>query len=285
MVVLSTDTTIAILADMHSGGTTALFPNKFWQFKHKNHTPTKQDMEMFGHFKKCAELIGARRKGKRLIVVHDGDAIEGWHHNSQQIHTANKDEQAEIHVELMDYFLNKIKFGKGDKLYYINGTETHTGEKEDKIAEYLKAQKNPEGGRVFDHLSLNINGRTIWFAHHGKGRGTGANEGNGLIILLRNIYFDNLKLGLASPDMIITGHTHTPAYSVFTVRERENFRMMHAIIAPSWQRKTRYGYKAAPVEVNEIGAVTFDISRSGEISQPKFILMQTGVTAVNSDAI
>lgn len=282
---MSSDTVIAVLSDMHSGGSTALFPNKFWQFKHTNHTPTPQDKKIFAHFDKCAASVAKQRKGKRLIIVHDGDAIEGYHHNTLQVHTANKAEQAELHIELMDHFMKRVGYTKGDALYYINGTETHTGEVEQEIARDLGAKKNPEGGHVFDHLELKINGRTLWFAHHGKGRGAGAGEGNPLINMMRNVYYDNLKRGLPSPDVIVTGHTHTPAYSVFVVREGGKFRTMRSIIAPSWQRKTRYGYKAAPIEVNEIGAVSIQIGSDGRVWEPDFELMNTGITATGAESV
>src|SRR5688572_1329394 len=126
------DTLLVVLSDLHSGGSTALFPNRFWQFEHTNHTPTKQQQAMFEHFDKCAEHAKQQRKDKRLIVVHDGDAIEGVHHNSLQVLTYNTDEQMELHEDLMDHFLTRAEFDRkrGDKLYYVRGTESHTGDKE-----------------------------------------------------------------------------------------------------------------------------------------------------------
>ena len=270
------ETIVVVLSDMHSGGTTALFPNRFMQFKHINHTPTPKQKTIFNHFDKCAKAIAERRRGRRMVLIHDGDAIEGWHHNSQEIITANKAEQREIHEELMDHFLRRVGFKKSaDELYYINGTETHTGEHENEIAKSMGAKKPPYAGHVWDHLELKINRRLLWFAHHGKGRGKGPNEGSGLRLFLRDVYYDCLKRSLPPPDMVITGHTHTPTYNTFIVREGGDFRTLHGIIAPSWQMKTRYAYKASPVDVNEIGSVDFDISEAGEISRPRFQILGT----------
>jgi hypothetical protein len=256
---------------MHSGGSTALFPNRFWQFQHKNHTPTPKQKTIFEHFDKCAQYALQERKGRNLIVVHDGDAIDGYHHMTEQVVTQNKQEQSEIHQELMDYFLRAIRFKKAeDTLYYVNGTEVHTGSFENAIAKDMGAKRNPEGGYVYDHLELTINRRLLWFAHHGKGRGTGANEGNGLRNFLRDVYWDCRKRDQIPPDCIVTGHTHT-----YIVREKSGFREMHGVIAPSWQMKTRYGYRVAAVEVNEIGAVCLTIGADGEMSKPKFLLMPT----------
>jgi predicted phosphodiesterase len=267
------DTLIVVLSDMHSGGSTALFPNKFWQFKHSNHTPDEKQKAIYQHFTNCIAYARDNRKNRRLIVVHDGDAVEGIHHNSIQNITFNKDEQAEIHLDLMDTFLRGVKFDqkKGDKLYYVSGTESHTGETEDVIAKDLGA----EDGKVFDFLSLNVNGRNLWFLHHGKKRGMGANEGNALRNWLRDIYWECKKSESIPPDMIVSGHTHTPSWNTYIARGRDGFHMIHGVICPSWQAKTRFAWKVAPVDRNEIGAVYIDITAGGDIRAPKFLLQET----------
>lgn len=265
---------------MHSGGSTALFPNRFWQFKHGNHTPDAKQKEMWEHFAKCAEYVKQNRKGKRLIVIHDGDAIEGVHHHSLQAVTFDTDEQADIHIELMDYFLQTVNYGENDKLFYVSGTEAHVGEKEEKIAKDLQAERPSKEARIFDHLELELNGRLLWMIHHGKARGRGPNEGNSLRNWLRDVHFDCRKLGKRSPDLVISGHTHTPSWNVFIAREQTDFHMIHGVIAPSWQAKTRFAYKVAPVDVNEIGLVTIDVKADGEIRMPHFELMQTKQSGV-----
>jgi UDP-2,3-diacylglucosamine pyrophosphatase LpxH len=234
-------------------------------------------MEMWAHFLKCGEFAREHRRGKRLIMAHVGDAIEGTHHGTRQVVTYVKDEQAEVHTSLMDTFLKLAKFSRkaGDKLYYISGTEVHVHDKEDKIAEDLPAEPNPEGGHVFEHLELEVNGRRVWFVHHGPARGKGANEGNALRNWLRDIYYDALKLGVEPPDVVITGHTHTPTYGNFIASRGDSFHVLHGVICPSWQRKTRFAYKVAPVERNEVGAVFLEIRADGEIRMPVILKAQS----------
>lgn len=271
------DTLIVVLSDMHTGGSTALFPNHFWQDEHQNHTPNQKQQEIYKVFEKCMDYAKDKRKGKRLIVVHNGDSIEGVHHNSMQICVLKKDSQAELHEELMDSFLRKSKFdkNKNDKLFYVRGTETHVEDKEVEIAKDLSAERSPDGNYVFDHLELDVNGKLLWFVHHGKGKGKGAAEGNALRNFLRDIYFDCNKLGKRPPDVVVSGHVHTPSYSNYVYRKGNNFHIMHGIICPSFQAKTRFAYKVAPVDVNEIGAVFIEITVSGDIRIPNFILQDT----------
>lgn len=276
------DTLIAGLSDLHSGSSVALFPDRFMQFKHGNHTPTQAQREMYDHFLACADYAGKQRKGKRLVVVHNGDAIEGVHHSTRQVVTYVKDEQAEIHSELMDTFLGRVKFSRkaGDKLFYVSGTEAHVNDKEDQIAKDLPTEPNPEGGWVFDHLELRVNGRVIWFVHHGPRRGNGPNEGNALRNWLRDLYWDCEKVGHTPPDLVLSGHTHTPAYNTYTVSRGDGYHTVHGVICPSWQRKTRFAYRVAPVERNEVGAVFVEVRADGEIRTPVILKAQTAARQV-----
>ncbi len=272
------DTLLVVLSDMHSGSSTALFPNRFWQDEHQNHQPNDKQKEIYKVFERCMQYTSEKRKGKRLIVIHNGDSVEGVHHNSLQICVHNKASQAEIHEELMDLFLRNAKFDKrqGDRLFYVRGTETHVEDIETEIAKDLSAEKTPDGNRVFDHLELEVNGRLLWLVHHGKKRGAGANEGNALRNWLRDIYFDCTKLGKRPPDLVASGHTHTPTWNVFIARNKAaSYHMIHGVVCPSWQAKTRFGYKVAPVDVNEIGAIFLEIKADGEIRSPHFEIMDT----------
>ena len=269
------DTVIVALSDLHSGGTTALFPSRFMQFEHTNHTPTDKQKEMFAHFAHCAEIIAKQRNKKRLIVIVDGDAIDGVHHGSLQIVTQQKTEQRDIHIDLMDFFLREVKFNKnkGDKLYYVTGTEIHVNGNENIIGEDLEAEKNGEL-YAFDMLDIEINGRRVWAAHHGTAAGKGANKGNALRNGLKNLYFDCLNEKITPPDLYVTGHVHDPFYETYNQWSGDDIHVLHGIILPSWQQKTRFAYKVAPTARNKIGLAHFEITAKGDILQPKFELMK-----------
>lgn len=258
---------------MHSGGTTALFPPHFWQGKHNNHMPTKSQRAMFDHFMKCAEYVKKARKNKRLLVVHNGDAIDGVHHHTLQLVTFLKDEQLDLHIELMEYFLEEIGFDgrKGDKLYYTEGTEVHVDDKEDRIARYLPVQKNEEGLSVHPELLLNVNGRKVLFLHHGPRRGTGVNRGGPLRNWMGNLFWMNLLKGYEQPDLVVTGHTHAPAYNTYV----QDWKIIHGVICPSWQMKTRYVNARNPIERNEIGLIVIEVKADGEIRTPVPLIAET----------
>jgi len=258
---------------MHSGGSTALFPKRFWQFKHVNHTPTAEQKAMFDHWSKCAAVIKKVRTGKKLIVVHDGDAIEGSHHGSMQVITALESEQIAIHCDLMDYFMRRVGFSGSDELYYVTGTEVHTNDGESLIGNDLGAVPAGEDLYAFDELKLTINGKRLWFVHHGPRRGKGANRGNSLRNWLRNLFYECVSEGEEPPHYVITGHVHDPDWNDYIGRLNGQYHKIHGLICPSWQMKTRYGYKVAPMQRNKIGLQYFVITRDGIISDPVEMVM------------
>lgn len=273
------DTLIVKISDTHSGGSTALFPPRTFGDENQNHTPTAKQLRIYDVWKRCYEYVREARRGKRLIVVHNGDAIEGLHHNTIQVSLMAKKTQAAAHIELMDEFLRGMDWdrARGDLLYYTRGTETHVEDIENDIARDLGAEQREEKIFVWDHLTLNVNGRILWYLHHGKRAGDGANEGNALRNSLRDIYWNCLKVGQAPPDVVTTSHVHTPTTCVYSARADEGgeWHEIRGIILPSWQEKTRFAKEKMPVARNEIGGCFLEISAAGSVGKPKFILKET----------
>lgn len=264
------DVLLIVLSDMHSGSTTALFPNRQWQGKHQNHSPSARQLAIWRHWKKCIEEFRELRKGKRVVLVVNGDAIEGFHHGTREIVSFDPEEHIEIHVELMDEFMRGIGFSDGDELYYVAGTESHTGDREEGAAKDLGAVKR-NGRWISEVLELDINGKLAVFTHHGPAANWGAEEGNALRLWLRRIYFTYLRAGRRIPDLVMTGHYHTPCYNTFVM----DYHTMHGSICASLQAKTRYAYKMAPVQINRVGVTYAVIPTYAPLYVPEPTLLDT----------
>lgn len=258
---------------MHSGSNYALFPANEWRgTKGNNHSPTSGQKKIRAQFERYAAEVKTARKGKRVKIVHNGDAIDGDHHSSGDVCTVNPLEQAQIHVDLMGEFQKRIDWQRGDEIYYTRGTQTHVNELENWIGEQMNAV--PDGDFfVHDLLELDVNGRMSVFAHHGPGRGDGANEGNPLRNWLRNIQQEATKDGKRVPDGIWVGHVHYPTYTTYVWRDKLNFNTIHGIITPSWQLKTTFGWKVASMKQEKIGGVYQEIKADGTMGIPKFSVM------------
>ncbi len=271
----NTDTLQIVLSDLHSGSNYALFPNRVWKGrKGMNHTPTSGQIKIRKAWDEYIAMVKRARKNKRVILVHNGDAIDGDHHHSSDVCTTNILEQADIHIELMNEFCKRIGWQSGDAIYYTRGTQTHVNEQENYIGEQMNAVMDGDY-YVHDLLRLVVNGVVSWFIHHGPRRGQGKNEGNPVRGWLSNIYFDAVKDKTEIPDIVYTGHYHDPTYNDYIYREQMNFKIIHGIILPSWQTKTAYSWQAAPVAKNKIGGVVHEIKSDGLICPPVFCVHES----------
>lgn len=271
---MSQDTLIVCLSDLHSGSSVALFPDRLYKFNlERNHTPTENQKRMYKHWIRCAVHARNLRKGKRLIIIHNGDAIDGWHHGTHQVLTSIPDEQADLHKYLMRRFLKNAGFdpGAGDKLIYIKGTEVHTGETEEKIAFDLGAEYKIAP----DFVELSINGKLIWFFHHGPNSGDGHTAGNTLRNWLARLYWDRVNYRRILPNLVVTGHYHKATYNSYVQQRDDGIHVMHGLILPSWQMKTRFAYRVVPVSQNKIGAAYIEVTASGGITEPSFMLWES----------
>lgn len=262
-----------VISDMHSGSNYALFVNREWHgLKNASHTPRSGQIKIREQFEIYAEEVRQARQGKKVRLIHNGDAIDGDHHHSGDVCSLNPKEHADIHVELMNELQKRIDWQAGDELYYTKGTQSHVNEYEHEIGKELNAV--PDGDLyAWEFLPLESNGVLSWFVHHGPTRGEGANEGNTMRNWLKNIYFEAVKDKKRIPDIVYTGHVHYPTYSSYVYREKMNFKTMHGIILPSWQLKTVYGYMASPVQTNKIGGIWQEIKADGTICIPVFSVM------------
>lgn len=264
---------------MHTGSSTALFPQGGYKGdgEEDNHiSPNNKQMEIRKIWARLMGEVASARKGKRLIIVNLGDAIDGFHHGSLQESIFKTKDQVEAHCLLMREFMKRVAFKKGDELYYVMGTEIHVGETERQIGEELGAVKSDNGTHVHDILSIDVNGKVHVFAHHGKRRGGGQNEGNTLRNFLRDYRDDLEKDAIPCPDVLWSGHTHGHTWNTHIRRVRGGeFHELHGIICPSFQAKTRYVYGKVPFAVNSVGGTWVKIGVDGEMSRPHFVVQVT----------
>ena len=257
------DTLIVSLSDMHSGSTKALFLPRMVQFEHTNYTPTPNQKQIYKHWMKCAEWVREHRQNKKLIIVNNGDAIEGIHHNTQEIVSYKWDDHVRVHCDLMDDFLQAVEFGSGDELHYVSGTESHVMDKEMEIAEDL--------GATYQHeLKLIVNGKCIWYTHRGANPGYSYGEGDSYRNWLKKIYWDLTQRRMPIPDMIVGSHYHHPIYNTYV----HDYHTIHGIVLPSWQMKTRYAYGVSPFQVNQIGMSFTEVSDDGFMKVHKPLILE-----------
>jgi len=262
------DTVFAVFNDEHSGSHVAPLPPKQWEFRGKNVTPNRLQRLLYNQYMEYAETVAKWRRGKRLVVVKLGDAVDGVHHDTKELITPYISEQKEINEELTERALKAMDFGKDDRMFWVAGTPAHAGESEEELAATFGVKKI-NGRRVQPMLDLTINGVRCLFYHHGANKGGGANKGNAVRNRLRNMYYDYRDAGKNPPQLVVTADKHQHWYEPFV---RENFTM-HGIISPAWQVKTDYVYKVAPEALSNVGGVVIEITADKQIRH-KFVTIE-----------
>lgn len=268
----------AVIGDPHIGSNHALFVDRFWEGLNKNnHTPTSQQLRIMRHFYTYADELANARVGKRLVLVLMGDLLEGVIHGTNETWTNNMSEMADVAIEIIADFQRRVNWSRGDKLYCLRGTYSHSEDWEEKIGEQLNAIPDKAGNYSRDILEFEENGVNTICVHHGATAGTGANEGNSEVNWLRaNVYNYQREL-LTPPDIIYSAHVHKPTYAVHAWRKKWVSKVMHGVIVPSWKMKDRYTAKVSRIEFNHIGGMYQLITGDGIIAPPTWCIMDGDV--------
>ncbi len=274
-------TVIAIPADQQSGSTVGLQPPTWISSDGIKQLMSEGQALLWEQWEESWKVVKDLRKekrGTRLIIINNGDAIEGDHNGTTQIITKNLDEQKRIHVASMKAGMKMAGFNheKGDKLFYVSGTPTHVAYHEDDIARsFLDKKGHPiikpliaptvendfEDGRyVRDQLYLDVNGVLLDIAHHGFTAGVRAwTKGSTLRSNLVSVYFDYVNKGKRVPRYVIRSHKH----EFITERYSDIQGTIDGFITPAFQLKTAYGHMVASLKDSSIGMLIIIVEKDG----------------------
>lgn len=252
------------IADPHVGSTSGLHPNYIkrgddwvtvdeaggWFYKNNPHYYlNSRQVRLWKHYESGINELAQIRKQRDcdLLILINGDAIDGNHHATHQITTPNEAEQMMAFVSMMKWTLEKVGFEAGrDKLVVIEGTESHTRDNEEVIGQMLPAEKFSDGSSCTPFLEMDIQGKLFWFYHHGVSAGYSYNRGQGLINYIKRVYTDRRMHQKRPPHFIMTADKHDREHQSY----EHNGHEIHGLILPPFQDKTRFTHKLPNANVN-----------------------------------
>jgi hypothetical protein len=266
----------AFVADTHCGSTMGLMkPDWFPLHDGGGYQPGPTQQLIWKVWEAGWAKVAQERKGRKLIIVHVGDAVEGIHHATTQVVSGRVDEHEAIHIDCMDWAMKKAKFDKGDSLYYISGTEEHSGNgsrSEESIARDLDGVVPMNDNRAtWDAIRKSINGVGFDISHHGATIGnTPLTEENGLTQKLKALYYDSLNYKQEIPRYWIRAHLHRFVYSRYAGAQA----IIDGFVLPSFQMKTGYVYKRMNGRIlpSDIGMVWIKVDKDGSTSWDREVL-------------
>jgi hypothetical protein len=176
----------------------------------------------------------------------NGDIIEGVHHKTTQIISADVGDHIKCAKEVLRPVTKRAK-----KIFMVKGTECHTGTSENFIAEGLGAEENTaEGTHSWDRLTIDVNGvRCVWRHHIGTSvrRSLAATQ---LSATLAEEQVEAANAGEPIPRVVCCAHRHKFGYY------EDNNGL--CVVSPPWQGLSRFGHKVVSQARTNPGVFALD---------------------------
>lgn len=238
---------VLVISDLHSGGTTALAQPGFILDKDSDEeremTLSAGQRWMWNEvWQPMVERLRTevRRKGRVLITLFGGDAVDGKHPRKVQA-LPNVDDQERMACEILEPVRALSRY-----MAMCKGTEAHVGlvgQSERRIARYLEADLD------YEHR-VDVNGILHSILHHG--RTSSRRYYTAATSIAAEILMTCAEYGYPVPRFAWRAHKHT-------VNDTgAHYRNIRVVTLPGWQMKSYYVWKAQPEKVTDIGYVLVD---------------------------
>lgn len=232
---------VVLVGDTHVGGFTSLSPKRLKLDDGGYYEASPVQLQLLTWWTDFWKRVKAQRQGRKLIVVHMGDMIDGNVHGRGQS-IANESDQKHGAMELLQPIRDVA-----DYFYMLRGTEAHVGnaaEREQSLADMLEAD-----ACVWE-MVLDVEGVLFDLSHHGSG--TSRPWGSSSAATAWMVIADCHRFSLPVPRFVVRAHTHMVDDS------GERVESTRAFVTPAWQVRNAYGYKVRSATRSDIGGVIVD---------------------------
>lgn len=234
---------LIVVSDTHSGCQMALCnPEGARLDGGGTYRPSKLQMKLWSIWCEAWDVWVPRvTKGQPYCVIHNGDCIDGHHHNSTTQWSHNIADQLDHAYDIMRPVVEACE----GRYYHIRGTDAHvgqSGEDEEKLAKRLGAIPDSDGHHARFELWKRIKGSgLVHFAHHIGTTGSSAYEATAVHKELVEAYTEAGRWGDEPPTVIVRSHRHRQ----FETRFQSARGYASSIVTAAWQLKTPFCYRIA----------------------------------------
>ncbi len=254
-------TLVAVVSDLHTNSTVGLCPPSVNLDDGGTYRASDAQQWIWRNWLDYWQTVKNLKKRTRLIVVLNGDIIDGDHHDTPQIISRNMSDQHRICIKALE----PIFALKPHKIFVIRGTEAHvgkSGQNEERIAADIGAEVDPITDTAsWWWLPLDVERVRFDIAHHGRMGGRPWTRANAVQATAAELTMRYAERGDKLPDLAIRSHLHQHAdsYDNYPIR---------VLQTASWQLSTAFGHRIAPGAMLPVGGLIFDC-RNGEYTLHK----------------
>ena len=238
---------IVVISDTHFGSSIGLCPPSAMLDDDITVAPSLMQQTMWKlwlDFWQWAHITIGREP---FILVHNGDMIDGNHHQTTQLMTGNLTDQKKIAVAAM---LPHTELAAA--YYQIRGTEAHVGKSaqtEELVADELKAVAlAPNMGRHSHwELFMEFGNDLIHFAHHIGSTTSTAYESSAVMREMANAFVEAGQFNQRVPTILVRSHRHR--YIKVQVPH------CTGVVTPAWQGKTAFTHRIDRIRSPQFGGL------------------------------
>lgn len=235
---------VIVISDTHCGCKLGLCPPIVELDDNGKYLPSPLQKKVWSYWEHFwDEWVPQVTKGEPYVIVHNGDAIDGNHHESVTQISHNLTIQKRIAEEILSKVLKRPHV---EGYYHIRGTEAHvgkSGQNEEELAKSLGAIKDKYGNFARWDLWLRFGSDhgLINFTHHVGTTSSAAYEATAVYKELVEIFNESGRWGDEIPNVVVRSHRHRQ----FEIRIPTERGYGIVCITPGWQLKTPFVWRGA----------------------------------------
>jgi len=229
-----------IISDIHAGCQMALCPPSGIHLDNGGiYMPSEFQRGLWKFWNKFHKWVKKVMEGKPYILVVNGDALDGVHHNSTHQISHDLDDQQDLAYKILKPVVDRAR-----KYYHIRGTSAHVGEAgvyEEMLARRLGAIPNDLHQYARHDLWLEIGDSLAHIMHTIGTTGSVAYESTAVHKELVEALNESARYNERPPDAIVRSHRHRYFETKWASAQGRQF----SVVTAGWQGKTPFVYKIA----------------------------------------
>lgn len=250
---------IVTVSDLHVGSTMGICPARVETVDKGTYLPNKYQRTLLKYWKNFwTEWVPeTAEEAECLILVLNGDMLDGIHHNTVNILSNSWEIQEQAAVAILTTIFELCPM-KIDQVFFVKGTEVHVGpngESEERIARQIGAVKNELGEYASYQWWLQVDEVPFQFAHHIGVTSSAAYESSAPMRELVSGLVEASQWDQRLPRVIVRSHRHR----FIPVSIPSAHGRIECVITPGWQLRSPHVERIDRMRMPHIGGVMFKV--------------------------